>query len=136
MAAGSPRLEAGKERLWHDVCVECFWVPELSYPSILDDVEDKLRSLVAHRLVGAVVVALGLVRRFRARADEGNGIVINRRAVGSNTCWFGKLRSIAHCVSCHRLNEADPVVGSLRFVVGDLEEELLQELPDSREVGV
>ena len=88
VAAGSPRLEVGEERLWHDVCVEHFWVPEFLYPRILDDGKDKLRSLAPRCLVGAAVGALGLVRRFRARADDDCGIVINCRVVGSDACWL------------------------------------------------
>ena len=129
-------LEVEEERLWRDVCVECFWVPEFLHPRILDDDEDKMRSLAPHRLVGAAVGALGLVRRFRAHSDDGRGIVINHLIVGSYAFWFGELCAIACCVSCHRKNDADQVVGSLRFVVGYLEEERRQDLPDSCEVGV
>ena len=86
--------------------------------------------------MGAAFGAFGLVYRFCARADDGRSIVIDCRLVGSDACWFRELRAIAHFVSCHWPNEADQVVGSLRLVVGDLEEERCQDLPDLREVGV
>ena len=105
-------------------------------PHILNDGEDKLRIIALRRLVGAAVGALDLVLRFRVRADNGRGIVINRCVVGFDACWFGELRAISRCVSCHRTNQSDQVVGFLRFVVWDLEEDRLQDLLDSREVGV
>ena len=95
----------GKERLWRKIRVERLWVPEFSYPHTLDDGEDKLCSLAPCCLVGAAVGALGLVYRFRARADDGCGIVINCRVIGSDTCWFGRLGAIARFVSCHCPNE-------------------------------
>ena len=136
VADGATQLEVEEERLWRDVYVERFWVPEFLHPHIFDDGKDKLCSLAPRRLVGAAVGVLGLVCRFRARADDSRVIVINLRVVGSDACWFGELRTISRCVICHRPNEDDQVVGSLRFVVWDLEEELRQDLPDSREVCV
>ena len=136
VASGAPLLEVEDERLWHDVCLERFWVPEFLHPHILNDGEDTLLILAPRRLVGAAVGTLGLVRRFRVCADNGRGIVIDSRVAGSGACLFSELHAIARCVSCHRPNEADQVVGSLRFVVGDLEEKRCQDLPDSREVGV
>ena len=135
-ATSAPRLEVGEERHWRDVGVECLCIPDFLHPHILDDGKDKMCSLAPRRLEGAAVGALGLVRRFRTRADDGRGIVIDCCVVGSDACWLGKLRAIARYVSCHRPNEANQVVGSLRFVVGDLEEERRQDLLDSREVGV
>ena len=136
VSAGAPCLEVGEECLWRDVCVGLSWVPEFLQPRSLDYGKDKLCGFAPRRLVGAAVGALGLVRRFCARADDGGSIVINCRVVGSNACWFVKLCAIACCVSCHTPNEADWYVGYLRFVVGDMEEESCQELPDSREFGV
>ena len=103
---------------------------EFSYPRIIDDGEDELRYLALHRLVCAAAGAIGLARCFRVHTDNGRGIVINRRVVGSNVCWFGKLRAIAHCVRCHQPNEADEVVCAPCFVVRYLEEEQCQDLPD------
>ena len=136
MSTGAPLLEVGEERLWCEVCVERFWVPKFLHPRILDDGEDKLRSLATRRLVGAAVGALGLVRPFRARAYDGCGIVIDGRVVGSDAFCFGKIRAIARCVGCHRPNEVDQVVSSLCFVVRHLEEDRCQDLPHLREVGV
>ena len=82
------------------------------------------------RLVGAMVGALGLVRRFCARAEDGHDITIDRRVVGSNVCWFGKLCDIARCVGFHQRNEADEVVWSPCLFVRDLEEERRHNLPD------
>ena len=94
-------LEVGEERLWRDVYVESLWVPEFWNPRILNDGENKLRSIAPRRIVGAAVNALGLMRHFRSRADDGRRIVINPRFIGSNTSWFGEIRAIARCVSCH-----------------------------------
>ena len=82
MTASAPHLEVNEECLWRDVCLECFWVREFLHPCILDDGEDKLRNLVQRCLIGTVVRTLGLVRRFFARADDGCGIVIDRRVAG------------------------------------------------------
>ena len=136
MATGAPHLDVAEERLWHGVGVERPWFPDLSHSLILNDGEDKLLSLVLRRLIGAAVGALGLVRRFRACADDSRDIIIDYCVVGYNACCFGKLCSIARCVSFHRPNEADGVVGSLRFLVGGLDEEQRQNLPDLRKVGV
>ena len=95
-----------------------------------------MRSLALRRPVGAAVGALDLVRHLRACMDDGHDIVIYCRVVGSDACWFGKLCALERCVICHRPNKADKVVGDLCFVVWDLEEERLQDLLDSREVGV
>ena len=50
LATSAPRLEFGDERLWRDVGVERLWVPVFSHPCILNDDEDKLRSLAPRRL--------------------------------------------------------------------------------------
>ena len=136
VATIAPRLEVGKERLWSYIGVERLWVPEFLHPCILDDNEDKLRSLAPHRLVGAAVGALGLVSRFRQCTDNGHGIFIYSRVIVSDMFWFGKLRAIAHCLRYHRPNEADKVVGAFHLVLWDLEEERRQDLSDLREVSV
>ena len=120
MATCAPNLEAGKKRLRRDVGVERLRVLEFSHPHILDDGEDELRSLSPRRLLGAAFSAHGFVCRFRARVDDGCGIVIDRRVVGSNTCWFGELCAIARCVRRHRPNEANEVVCVPCFVLWDL----------------
>ena len=84
VATGAPHLEVGEKRLLCDIGVERLWVPEFLHPRILDDGKDKLHSLTPRRLVGATVGALGIVRRFRA--DDGRGIVIYCRIVGSDAC--------------------------------------------------
>ena len=126
----------GEESLWRDVSVKRLWVPELSHPRILDDGKNKLHSLAPRRLVCDVVGGLGLVRRFCACADDSRSIFINCCVIGSDACWFGELCAIERCVSYCWPNEAGQVVGSLCFVVRDLEEERRQDLPDSREVSV
>ena len=120
MVAGAPLLEVVEERLWRDVCVKRFWVSEFLHPRILVDGKNKLCSLAPRHLVGAAVGTLVRVHCFRARADNGRGIVINCPVVGSDACWFGKICAIARCVSYHWPNEAYQVVGYLHFVVGDL----------------
>ena len=130
MATSTPLLEVGKERLLRDIGVERLWVPDFLHTHIFDGGKDKLRILTPRRLLGATVGALGLVRRFRARADD-----IDCCVVGSNACWFGELRVIAHFVSFHQPNEANQVVDYLCFIVGDLEEEWRQDLPDLSEIG-
>ena len=50
VANGAPHLEVDEERLWRDVGVERLWVPAFSHPCILNDDEDKLRSLAPRRL--------------------------------------------------------------------------------------
>ena len=73
----APRLEVGKERLWRNIGVERLWVPEFFQPRILDGSKDKLCSLAPLRIVDASFGVFVLVRRFRARADDGRGIVLN-----------------------------------------------------------
>ena len=90
----------------------------------------------SNSLVGSAVDALGFVRPFRARADDGRGVVIDRRVVGAHSCGFGEICAIARCVRYHRPNEVDDVVCASRFVVRDLEEERRHDLPYSSEVGV
>ena len=113
---GAPHLEVDEERLWRDVGVERLSVSDFPHPHIINDGEDELHSLLPLRIIGAALGALGLVHRFRARADDGCGIVINCHVVGSNSCWFGEIHAIANCVICHRLNEANQVVVSLCFL--------------------
>ena len=114
-----------------NVGVERLRVSEFLHPCILNNGEDELRSLLPLRLIGVAVGALGLVRHFRARVDDGSGIVIDLHIVGSNACWFRKLRVILHCIHCHQTNEAYEVVCDPCFVVRDLEEDRRQDLPDS-----
>ena len=136
METCAPHLEVGEKLLWSDVGVERLCVSKFLHPRILSNGEDELLSLWPRRLVGAAVDALGLVRRFCARADNGCGIVIDCRVVVSNACGFGKLRAIVRCLHCHRPNESNGVVCAPRFVVRNLEEERRHDLPYSREVGV
>ena len=136
MATCALCLEVDEKCLWFNVGIKSLCDLELPHPRTLDDGEDELRSLLPRRLVGAAVGSIGFVRRFRAHADDGRGIVINRCVVGANSCWFNEFRSIACCVRCHRPHEANGVVCASRFVVRDLEEDRRHDLPDSREEGV
>ena len=89
MTTCAPRLEVGKKRFWRDVGVERLRVSEFLHPHILYNGKDELRRLSPRRLVGAAAGALGFVRRFRARADNGRGIFIDRCVVCSKACRFG-----------------------------------------------
>ena len=66
VADRAPFLEVAEERLWCDICVERFLVPEFSHPRILDYGKDKLHSIAPRCLVGAAVGTLGLVCRLCA----------------------------------------------------------------------
>ena len=85
VATCAPRLEVGKKPLWRDVGVKCLCVSEFPHPRILDDGKDELCSILPRCLVGASVGALGLVRRFRSRADDGCGIVTDRHILGAKS---------------------------------------------------
>ena len=136
MANFAARLEVGNQRLWSNVSVKSIRVSEFPHPSVFNNGKDKLCSLSPRRLVGAAVGSLGFVRCFRARTDNGRGIVINLRILSANSCGFDEFRAVVRSVRCHLPNEANEVVCDYRFVVTDLEEERRHDLTDSREVGV
>ena len=79
---------------------------------------------------------LRFVRSFCARTDDGCGVVVNFVIVRTHPCGFKECRSVAGGVCCLRPDEANQVVHGSRFVVQDLKEERLHDLPDLREVGV
>ena len=101
MMACAPRLEVGEQRLWRNVSIESLRVLEFPHSCVFDDREDELCSILPRRLVGTALGPLGSVRGFRARTDDGHGIVDNRRVVSSRSCGFNKFRSVACCVRCH-----------------------------------
>ena len=136
VATCAPRLEVVKKRLRRDVGVKLLRISKFLHPCILNDGEYRLRSLLLHHLVGAAVGALGFVRRFRARVENRRGIIVNCRVVGANLCGFDEFLTIARCVHCHKLNEANEVVYASCFVVRDLKEEGRHNIPDLREVSV
>ena len=136
MVTCSPRLDVGEKRLWSDVSVKSLCVSELTHPRVFDNGEDERRSISPRHLVGAAVASLGFVRCFRARTDDGRGIVVDCRVISANYCGFDKFRSVARCVRCHRPNESDEVVCASCFIVRDLEEDRCHDLPDLCEVGI
>ena len=136
MTTYAPHLEVGQKRLWCDVGVKNLSVSEFPHQRILNNGEDDLRSISPRRLVGAAFSELGLVRRFRARTDDGSGIFIDCHILGANTCGFDELQTLACCVSCHWTNYTDEVVCAPRFFVSNLDEEHRHDLHDSSQVGV
>ena len=86
METCAPHLEVGKKRLWRDVSVKILRVLEFPHPRVFYNGGDELRSLSPLRLVGSAVGSLGFVHCFRARTDDGRGIVIDCRVVSANSC--------------------------------------------------
>ena len=125
-----------KQRIWLDVGVEVLCVADFPLPSVFNDDEDKLRCLLSRRLVGSAVCALCFVRSFRARMDDGRGIVVDFCIVCPHPRRFEEFRAVARGVCYLRPNEADEVLHGSRFVVQDLKEERGHDLTDSCEVGV
>ena len=117
----TPCLEVVKQHIFSDVSIESLRVSEFLHPRFFDEGEDELHSLSPRRLVGTAFGALGFVRGFRARTDDGRGIIVDCCIVSVHSCGFDEFRFVAHCVRCHRPNEADDVVCASRFVVWDLE---------------
>ena len=83
-----------------------------------------------------MVRALGFVRRFSARANDGRSVVVNRFIVGPDSCWFGERLAVASDVCGLRPNKACEIVNRSCFIVQDLEEERSDGLSKSCEVGV
>ena len=107
----------------------------VSIPGVSDYGEYKLSRLLSCCLVCCAVHALGFVRRFGARADDGCSIVVNCLVVIPNYCWFGERLAVASDICGLRPNKAYQIVNRARFVVRDLEEERSDDLSESCEVG-
>ena len=105
-------------------------------PGISNDGEDELRRLPSRCLVCCAVRAIGFVRRFSARANDGRSIVVNSFIVVPDSCWFRERLDVASNVCVLRPNKADQIVSCARFVLQDLEEERSDGLSKSCEVGV
>ena len=130
------RLQLRNQCLWLDVSVEVLCLLEFPHPSVFNDGEDKLRCILPRRLVGSAVCTIFSVRSFRARMDNGRGIVVDCCIIFPHPCGFEECRAVERGVCRLRPNEADEVVHSSRFVLRYLKGERHHDLPDSFEVGV
>ena len=87
-------------------------------------------------LICCAVRALGFVRRFDARADDGRGVVVDCLVVRPDSYWLGKHLAVTSDVCGLRPNKAYQNVNRSCFVVQDLKEERSNSLTKSCEVGV
>ena len=92
--------------------------------------------LPSRRLVCCAVCALGFVRRFSKRVNNGRSVVVNFFVVGPDSCWFGERLAVARDVCSLRQNKTDQIVDLSRLVVRDLEEESREGFLKSCEVGI
>ena len=92
--------------------------------------------LLLRCLVCCAVRALGFVRRFGTRADNGRSVFVDCLVVRPDSCWLGERLAVASDVCGLRLNKSYQIVNRSVFVVRYLEEERSDGLLKYCEVGV
>ena len=105
-------------------------------PGVGNNGDNELSRLPSRRFVCCAVCALGFVRRFSARTNDGRSAVVNGLVVRPDSCRLRKRLAVASNVCGLRPNKAYKIVDRYRFIVQDLEEERSDGLSKYCEVGV
>ncbi len=117
------------------LCVKGVGILEVFEPDLVDGFSEEFGGPTLRRLLAGIVVQAGFVGRFRLNANDRGGVVrdvtvIERQSDGAFECIATMVGGVRHCIPQDGCKGVDPP----ELVVGDLQQDREERLPDREEI--